>query len=67
MKEVIGVGLPDIGQPFSWAVKVAGTMVFTAHGPVRTDGTNDTGTIDAQARPTRTPPAPSWPHWWCPA
>ena len=52
MKEVIDVGLPEIGQPFSWAVKAAGTMVFTAHGPVRGDGTINTGTIDAQARLT---------------
>ena len=52
MKQVIDVGLPDIGQPFSWAVKASGAMLFTAHGPVRADASIDTGTIDAQARLT---------------
>ena len=40
MKEVIDVGLPSLKQPFSWAVKAAG-LLFTAHGPVRSDGTID--------------------------
>ncbi len=52
MKQVIDVGLPALKQPFSWAVKATGAMLFTAHGPVRTDGTIDTGAIDAQARLT---------------
>lgn len=51
MKEVIDVGLPPLQQPFSWAVKSAG-LLFTAHGPVRADGTIDTGPIEAQARLT---------------
>jgi enamine deaminase RidA (YjgF/YER057c/UK114 family) len=51
MKEVIDVGLPPLKQPFSWAVKAAG-LLFTAHGPVRTDGSIDTGLIEAQARLT---------------
>jgi len=51
MKEVIDVGLPALGQPFSWAVKSAG-MLFTAHGPVRQDGSIDTGPIEDQARLT---------------
>lgn len=51
MKEVIDVGLPALGQPFSWAVR-AGGMVFTAHGPVRRDGSIDTGPIEDQARLT---------------
>ena len=51
MKEVIDVGLPSLKQPFSWAVKAAG-LLFTAHGPVRTDGTIDSGPIEAQARLT---------------
>lgn len=52
--DVIDVGLPQFNQPFSWAVKVpAGkSLVFTAHGPVRTDGTVCTGTIEEQARLT---------------
>lgn len=52
MKQVIDVGLPALKQPFSWAVKATGAMLFTAHGPVRTDGTIDTGAIEAQARLT---------------
>ncbi|WP_295375275.1 RidA family protein [uncultured Pseudacidovorax sp.] len=52
MKQVIDVGLPALKQPFSWAVKATGAMLFTAHGPVRTDGTIDTGTIEAQTRLT---------------
>jgi enamine deaminase RidA (YjgF/YER057c/UK114 family) len=51
MKEVIDVGLPSLKQPFSWAVKAAG-LLFTAHGPVRTDSTIDSGPIEAQARLT---------------
>ncbi|ABB13265.1 MULTISPECIES: RidA family protein [Burkholderia] len=51
MKEVIDTGLPSLGQPFSWAVR-AGNLVFTAHGPVRSDGSVDTGPIEDQARLT---------------
>lgn len=51
MKEEIDTGLPALGQPFSWAVRAA-DLVFTAHGPVRHDGTIETGPIDAQARLT---------------
>ncbi|EHP37908.1 endoribonuclease L-PSP [Cupriavidus basilensis OR16] len=51
MKEVIDIGLPVPGQPFSWATKAAG-LLFTAHGPVRRDGSVDTGDIAQQARLT---------------
>jgi 2-iminobutanoate/2-iminopropanoate deaminase len=51
VKEVIDVGLPALDQPFSWAVR-AGGMVFTAHGPVRLDGSIDTGPIEEQVRLT---------------
>jgi 2-iminobutanoate/2-iminopropanoate deaminase len=51
MKEVIDTGLPPLRQPFSWAVKSAG-MLFTAHGPVRKDGSIDTGPVEDQARLT---------------
>ncbi|MCY1171168.1 RidA family protein [Polaromonas sp.] len=51
MKEVIDIGLPPLKQPFSWAVKSAG-ILFTGHGPVRKDGTLDTGPIEDQARLT---------------
>lgn len=50
-KEVLDVGLPPLGQPFSWATKKNG-FVFTAHGPVLSDGTINTGSIDEQARIT---------------
>jgi 2-iminobutanoate/2-iminopropanoate deaminase len=52
MKQVIDIGLPPLKQPFSWAVKASGSMLFTAHGPVRKDGSIDTGAIEAQARLT---------------
>lgn len=51
MKHIVDIGLPFIGQPFSWAVK-AGGLLFTTHGPVRSDGTLDTGPIEQQARLT---------------
>ena len=51
MKEVIATGLPALNQPFSWAVKASG-MLFTSHGPVRMDGSIDTGAIEDQARLT---------------
>ncbi len=47
MREVIHTGLPDIGQPFSWATR-GGGMLFTAHGPVRADGTIETGPTEQQ-------------------
>ncbi len=54
MKEVIDIGLPPLNQPFSWAVKAPSTsnMLFTAHGPVRKDGTIHTGSIEEQTRLT---------------
>ena len=51
MKQVVDTGLPPLAQPFSWAVK-AGGLLFTAHGPVRADGSIDTGAIEDQARLT---------------
>lgn len=51
MKQVVDVGLPAIGQPFSWAVK-AGGLLFTTHGPVRGDGSIDTGPVEQQTRLT---------------
>ncbi len=53
MKEVITCGLPALAQPFSWAIK-GGGLLFTAHGPVRQDGSIDTGSIADQARLTFT-------------
>mgnify|MGYP003622641488 FL=1 len=47
MRDVIPTGLPDIGQPFSWATR-GGGMLFTAHGPVRADGTIETGPAEQQ-------------------
>lgn len=51
MKKVIDVGLPALAQPFSWATQAQG-LLFTAHGPVRSDGSIDTGPIEDQARLT---------------
>lgn len=51
MKEIVDTGLPALAQPFSWAVRSAG-LLFTAHGPVRPDGSIDTGSIEGQARLT---------------
>lgn len=51
MKHIVDTGLPPIGQPFSWAVKARG-LLFTTHGPVRGDGTLDTGPIEQQTRLT---------------
>jgi enamine deaminase RidA (YjgF/YER057c/UK114 family) len=48
---VIDCGLPQLAQPFSWAVK-GGKVLYTAHGPVRPDGGIETGAIEAQARLT---------------
>lgn len=47
MRDVIHTGLPDIDQPFSWATR-GGGMLFTAHGPVRADGTIETGPAEQQ-------------------
>ena len=55
MKEIIDVGLPALKQPFSWAVKAPlhnTSTLFTAHGPVRPDGSINTGSVDEQARLT---------------
>ena len=52
MKQVIDVGLPPLEQAFSWAVKAKGDMLFSVHGPVRPDGSIDTGSIEDQARLT---------------
>lgn len=51
MREAIDVGLPPLKQPFSWMVR-AGAVLYTAHGPVRADGSIDTGPIEQQARLT---------------
>ena len=51
----LDVGLPALGQPFSWAIKAdlsRSHLLFTAHGPVRPDGTIETGDVSAQARLT---------------
>ncbi|ARP55364.1 RidA family protein [Alcaligenes faecalis] len=52
MKQVVDVGLPPLKQAFSWAVKAQGEMLFMVNGPVRPDGSIDTGSIEQQARLT---------------
>ena len=54
MIEAIPTGLAPLKQPFSWMVRAnAGSgLLFTAQGPVRPDGSIDTGPIEQQARLT---------------
>ncbi|MGE8520199.1 MAG: RidA family protein [Alcaligenes faecalis] len=52
MKQFVDVGLPPLKQAFSWAVKAKGEMLFMVNGPVRPDGSIDTGSIEQQARLT---------------
>lgn len=47
MRSIVDTGLPEIEQPFSWATK-GGGMLFTAHGPVRPDGSIETGASESQ-------------------
>lgn len=51
MREAIDVGLSPLKQPFSWMVR-GGGVLYTAHGPVRPDGSIDTGPIERQTRLT---------------
>ena len=51
MKQVIDCGLPALAQPFNWAVR-GGNTLYTAHGPVREDGSVHTGPIHEQAHTT---------------
>ena len=51
MKEFVETGIPAFHQPFSWAVKASG-LLFTTHGPIKADGTLDSGGMEQQARLT---------------
>jgi 2-iminobutanoate/2-iminopropanoate deaminase len=46
----VDTGLPDVA-PIAWAVR-AGGQLWTAHLPIRPDGTFETGTAETQARLT---------------
>ncbi len=46
----VSTGLPEVA-PIAWAAR-AGGQVWTAHVPIRDDGTFETGDIEAQARLT---------------
>ena len=48
MREVVPTGLAREPAPFSHAV-VANGLLFTAHLPIRSDGSAETGTATAQA------------------
>ena len=48
MRQVVATGLPPEPAPFSHAV-VSNGVVFTAHLPIRSDGTAETGSASAQA------------------
>jgi hypothetical protein len=51
MPNTIATGLPEPGQPFSWATHANG-MMFTAHGPVDATDAIVPGDITEQARLT---------------
>jgi 2-iminobutanoate/2-iminopropanoate deaminase len=48
MRELVATGLPPEPAPFSHAV-ISNGLLFTAHMPVRSDGTAETGSATAQA------------------
>lgn len=48
VRQVVATGLPPEPAPFSHAV-IANGVVFTAHLPIRPDGTAETGSAIAQA------------------
>jgi len=50
MAEAVDTGLPDVA-PISWATR-AGGLLFTAHVPIRADGSFETGTFEDQCRLT---------------
>ncbi|MBN3853504.1 RidA family protein [Paraburkholderia sp. Ac-20340] len=51
MPDTIETGLPNPGQPFSWATR-AGGLMFTAHGPMDSSGAIAGEDIVAQTRLT---------------
>ena len=50
-KRAIATGLPNPGLPFEWAVASRGTL-YTAHVPIRADGTVETGAFADQVAVT---------------
>jgi 2-iminobutanoate/2-iminopropanoate deaminase len=48
VRQVVATGLPPEPAPFSHAVIGSG-VIFTAHLPIRPDGTAETGSASAQA------------------
>lgn len=51
MRQAIDTGLPALDQPFEWAIR-SGRQVFTAHGPLGSDGKICAQAIDIQAQLT---------------
>jgi enamine deaminase RidA (YjgF/YER057c/UK114 family) len=52
MREVVDTGLPlDGSAPIEWAVRADGVL-YTAHIPMREDGSIETGPIELQAEVT---------------
>ena len=47
MKQVVETGLPAVGAPIEWAVS-ADKVLYTAHIPIRQDGSFETGDAAAQ-------------------
>jgi 2-iminobutanoate/2-iminopropanoate deaminase len=48
VRQVVATGLPPEPAPYSHAV-ISNGVVFTAHLPIRSDGTAETGSAGAQA------------------
>jgi 2-iminobutanoate/2-iminopropanoate deaminase len=48
VRQVVATGLPPEPAPYSHAV-ISNGVVFTAHLPIRPDGTAETGSVSAQA------------------
>jgi len=51
MRRKIETGLPAPTAPYEWAV-VAGNLIYTVHVPIKSDGTAETGSTQAQAELT---------------
>jgi 2-iminobutanoate/2-iminopropanoate deaminase len=51
MKQVVETGLPAVGAPIEWAVS-ADKILYTAHIPIRPDGSFETGDATRQMEVT---------------
>lgn len=51
MRKRVATGLPAVNAPMEWAV-TAGGILYTAHIPIRPDGSVETGGIEVQTELT---------------